>query len=57
MNYHSDLSMVAYLYGNLDAAIREIKLARESDEQNFYLRSQIDSRLAELIAEKVEMEK
>ena len=57
MNYHSDLSMVAYLYGNLDAAIREIKLARDSDEQNFYLRSQIDSRLAELIAEKVEMEK
>jgi predicted Zn-dependent protease len=51
MNYHFDLSMVAYLSGNLDAAIRELKIAREQSDGDFYVRSQLDSRLNNLLRE------
>ncbi|MEL0070849.1 MAG: M48 family peptidase, partial [Betaproteobacteria bacterium] len=55
--YHVDLSKLAYLNGNLDVAIRELQAARDADDGDYYLRSQIDSRLQDLLQEKSKIEK
>jgi predicted Zn-dependent protease len=55
--YHVDLSKLAYLKGNLDAAIRELQAARDADEGNYFLRSQIDTSLKDLLQEKSKIEK
>jgi predicted Zn-dependent protease len=55
--YHFDLSRVAYLNGNLDAAIRELQAARDTDGGDYFLRSQIDASLKDLVQEKSKIEK
>jgi predicted Zn-dependent protease len=55
--YHIDLSRVARLKGNLDVAIRELQAAREADRGDYFLRSQIESSLKDLVGEKSKIEK
>lgn len=52
MKFHFDLSMSAYLSGNLDGAINQLKIASDLDTGDFYFRSQLDSRLKDLLDEK-----